>query len=83
MSSGLVVVGTAVGGAAEILVEEENSLLFPPGDPNILAIQINELIESPELRNRLAQNGFRQATEKFDIKQMIEGIESYLLSLAV
>lgn len=80
MSSELAVIGTAVGGAAEILVKNENALLFPPGDSDALAGQILKLIESPALRVRLAQNGLHQAVDSFDIHKMVRGIETYLLS---
>lgn len=81
MASGLAVVGTAVGGAAEILIDNENSLLFPPGDAAELAGQIKKLVEAPTLRQRLAQNGYRRAVDLFDSHHMVEGIEAYLLHL--
>jgi len=81
MASGLAIIGTPVGGAAEILVENENALLFTPNDPSSLSIQLKRLIESPELRRRLTQSGRDIAAKKFDIRRMTEEIESYLQAL--
>lgn len=82
MASGLAIVGTPVGGSAEILVEDENALLFTPDDPASLSRQLKRLIEVPELRERLASSGCKTATQKFDIRRMTEEIESYLQMIA-
>jgi glycosyltransferase involved in cell wall biosynthesis len=81
MASGVAVIGTKVGGAAEILIENENSLSFMPDDPISLANQIRVLSEAPELRMKLATAGKASAMNKFDIKRMTSEIESYLQSM--
>jgi glycosyltransferase involved in cell wall biosynthesis len=81
MASGVAVIGTRVGGAAEILIESENALLFTPNDPVSLANQIKKLIELPELRMRLAQAGKESVVNKFDIQRMTGEIENYLEAL--
>jgi glycogen synthase len=81
MASGVVVVGTAVGGAAEILADGENALTFTADDPASLASQLKRLIDSPALRERLAESARRTATEKFDIRRMTKEIEGYLQTL--
>ena len=40
MAAGTVVIGSTVGGVAEILVGDENSLTFPPGDDSKLATKV-------------------------------------------
>lgn len=82
MASGAVVVGTAVGGAAEILADGENALTFTAGDPSSLASQLKRLIDSPLLRERLAESARRTAAEKFDLRRMTAEIESYLQGIA-
>lgn len=82
MASGLAVVGTAVGGAAEILADGENALTFPPNDPEALSRQLKRLIESPALRERLAAAGRETAVTRFDICRMTDGIEAYLQGIA-
>lgn len=82
MASGVPVIGTRVGGASEILVEDENALTVPPGDPVSLASQIKRLIDSPELRRRLAKTARETAASKFDIHRMTDEIGAYLGSIA-
>ena len=77
MASGVVIIGTATGGAAEILIENENALVFPPGDAVTLAAQIARLIETPKLRQRLAQAARESTLDKFDLNRMATEIESY------
>lgn len=81
LASEVVVVGTATGGAAEILQESENGLTFAPGDAAGLADQIMRLLEQPALRRRLVENGRRTALEKFDLSRMIAEIEAFLSSV--
>lgn len=81
MASGVVVVGTAVGGASEILANNENALIFTPDDPESLLWQLKRLIESPSLRKRLAEAGYRSSIDKFDIQRMTLEIETYLKTL--
>jgi glycogen synthase len=83
MAAGVVVVGTATGGAAELLVDGENCLTFESGNSKSLANKIAFLLESPDLCLRLIENGQKQALEKYDIKQMAGGIESFLSSLVL
>jgi glycosyltransferase involved in cell wall biosynthesis len=81
MASGVTVVGTSVGGAAEILVDGENALTFTPDDPANLAQQLKRLVESPSLRERLSIAGRNTAVNKFDIQRMTTEIESYLQAI--
>lgn len=81
MASGVIVVGAATGGAAEIMSDNENALLFAPGDSKDLADKLVRLIESPALRERLAKAGRETAIAKFDIQRMTGGIEDYLQTI--
>jgi glycosyltransferase involved in cell wall biosynthesis len=78
MAAGTVVVGSATGGAAEILLEDVNGLTFAPGDADGLAAQVARLVASPALQQRLAATAQKMAVEKFDIRRMAQGIASYL-----
>jgi glycosyltransferase involved in cell wall biosynthesis len=81
LASGVAVIGTQVGGAAEILSENENALTFAPEDVDSLASQIKKLSDSPELRMKLAQAGRETAVHKFDLQRMTSEIETYLETL--
>ncbi len=78
MSARLPVIGTAVGGAGEILRDGETGLAFSPGDSQGLAAQITRLAEDSNLRDRLASQGQAFARAQFDISRMAEAIEQYL-----
>lgn len=81
MATGVAVVGSAVGGVTEILLDNETALTYPPGDVEKLAAQVARLIRSPELRQQLATVGRRIALERFDIQRMVTEIEGYLSQL--
>jgi glycosyltransferase involved in cell wall biosynthesis len=53
MASGLPVVVSAVSALAEIISDRQTGLLFPPLDAAALADQLQQLIDSPELRRKL------------------------------
>lgn len=81
MAAGVAVVGSTVGGVAEILRDNETALTYPAGDAEKLAAQVARLIEAPALRQQIATAGQRVALERFDIQRMATEIESYLEQL--
>lgn len=81
MAAGLCVVGTRTGGAAEILVGEENALTFPPGEAGALSMQLERLAGDDMLRRRLAEAGRRQVRERFSLDRMVGEIEAFLACL--
>ena len=81
MASGTTVVGAATGGAAEIMTDNENALLFAPGDAKDLADKLMKLITSPAMREKLSKAGRETAITKFDIQRMTTGIEDHLQTL--
>lgn len=76
MSCGTPVVGTAVGGAAEFLVDEENCLTFTPAEASTLALSLHRLAEDDSLRARLVAGG-RATAEEFDVDRLAETLESW------
>jgi glycogen synthase len=78
-AAGLAVIGTATGGAAELILDEETGLHFTPGDPAQLARQIQRLRQEPDLYQKLAEAGRAHAISKFDLTRMVAEIEAYLL----
>jgi glycogen synthase len=82
MASGLPVVGTCVGGAAELLIESQNALTFTPDDHFDLAQQLKKLMESPALRQKLGVKGREIAVSRFDLHRMTTEIEASMQALA-
>ncbi|MDH7515352.1 MAG: glycosyltransferase family 4 protein [Bacteroidota bacterium] len=75
LASGLPVVGTNTAGTPEIIHDGETGLLVAPGDPERLARALYTLMETPELRHRLAEQGRRHAEERFSHHRQCEEIE--------
>lgn len=54
MASGVPVVSTPISGIPEVIRSEVEGLLVPPNNPGKLADALDRLLDSPELRERLA-----------------------------
>lgn len=66
MASGLPVVASDDGGAAEVLVHEETGLLVPPADAEALAAALRRLIREPGLRRELGCSAREWVRAAFD-----------------
>jgi glycosyltransferase involved in cell wall biosynthesis len=82
MAAALAVIGTAVGGQAEILTDSENALVYLPGNAEQLADAIQMLRCEPDLRARLATAGQKTVEQRFTLDRMIDEMEAWLLKLA-
>lgn len=63
MLNGIPVVASDIPPLRRLVGDEEAGLLFPPGDPQAAASQIRRLVEDPDLRSRLGQEGHNRAAE--------------------
>ncbi len=75
MACGVPVVGTGRGGSGEIMVDGENSLLFPPGDSLALADRVRQLVEDGHLYHRIAESASQTVHERFDVERMVDRLE--------
>jgi len=71
MMAKLPVVATAVGGVPELVDDGITGILVPPGDVEALRVAIKKLIEYPDLRIRMGENGYKKAVEKFKLENML------------
>jgi glycosyltransferase involved in cell wall biosynthesis len=78
MSCGLSVVSTATGGNVEVIRDRKNALVFERKDSAACAAHIIELMEDPQLFERLSREGRRTVEEGFQIEGMIDRLESSL-----
>ena len=69
MSLGKAVIATAVGGAREVLVEGDNSLLVRPEAPDALAAAIRRLIEDPLLASELGKKARATYEKNFTMER--------------
>ncbi len=72
---GLPVITTPVGGIPDVAIEDQNMLLFNPGDINKLANQISRLITDGELLKTLIAASKYLANTKFNITTINSEIE--------
>jgi glycosyltransferase involved in cell wall biosynthesis len=77
MASGVPIVSTWVSGIPELINSEDEGLLVPPNNPAMLADALDRLLNSPELRERLAL----AARAKIETCFSIERSSAQLLSL--
>jgi type III pantothenate kinase len=61
MACGVPVVGTAVGGLLDTIVDGETGVLVPPRRPDRLADALRELLADPSRRRRMGAAGARRA----------------------
>ncbi|MEM9831025.1 MAG: glycosyltransferase family 4 protein [Bacteroidota bacterium] len=75
MALGVPVIATQMGGNSELIREGVNGLLFENGDEQQLAHYINQLLDTPELRESFAEAGRRTALEDFSLDRMLDQYE--------
>ena len=76
MRTGTPVIASDVGGIPEVVRDNENGVLIPPNEPNVLADRCNRLLYETEWYDRLAK-GARQTMQRFTPQAMLESTESY------
>jgi glycosyltransferase involved in cell wall biosynthesis len=73
-SVGAAIVATSVGGIPQVIVDGENGLLVPPGDPGRLVDALARVSADPELRHRLGRQALAGSAE-FDVARASHEIE--------
>jgi glycosyltransferase involved in cell wall biosynthesis len=76
MERGRAVVGSAVGGLPELVVDGETGLLVPPGDAAALAEALVELARSPERARAMGAGGRSRAVEEFSAERCADRIDA-------
>ncbi len=76
MASGKPVIASNIGGLSEIIIDNYNGILIPPGDPELLADRIIELLNDDKLIFKMGFYGRRIAVEKYSwniiVKRILE-----------
>lgn len=81
MAYGKPIISTPVGGIPEAVEEGLNGFLIQPGDYKALAEKIDLLASDKDLREKMGQESYRIAKEKFDIKVISKQLEEIYDSL--
>ena len=74
MAAAKPVIGSAVGGIPDQVVDGRNGFLVPPGCPDEIQEKVLSLVADPSLCKRMGKTGRRIAESKFDIRNRIERI---------
>jgi glycosyltransferase involved in cell wall biosynthesis len=74
MAAQLAVVVTRVGAIPEVVSDRHSALLVPPRDPDSLTAALVALLDDPQLRVRIAAEGFRIAASEFEVERAVERI---------
>ncbi|TCD58119.1 glycosyltransferase family 4 protein [Synechococcus sp. BS55D] len=82
MASGLALLSSAVGGAAEVFEHNTSGLGFEAGNPNSLAAQIERLFKEPGLLRMLQENGMERARNRLDVGRSARQIEAIISQIA-
>ncbi len=83
MASGLPVISSQLGGIPEIVVNEQTGILTPPDDYDLLASQLDRLVEKADLRSAMSRAARTRAESHFDAQRNITTILSRMRQEAV
>jgi sugar transferase (PEP-CTERM/EpsH1 system associated) len=75
MAAGVPVVASAVGGNTEIVRDQQDGLIFPPGDIERLGACLALLCRDGSYRQRLGRSGYERVLHAFSIRAMIDRYE--------
>jgi glycosyltransferase involved in cell wall biosynthesis len=81
MAAGKPVVASNVGGIADLVQNDINGLLVPPGDEKALAASIKQLINNPEQAKLMGQRG-KELCNQFSVEAMVEKIDALYMELS-
>lgn len=78
---GCPVVVSDAGGSGEAVLHGQTGLVVPKRDPNALAQAYLSLLQKPDLRNKLGQNGAKRARTRLSRQVMVGGITAVMQTL--
>lgn len=81
MAMGLPVIASDVDGNRELIRDGINGYLLAPGDVIGFARRIDQIIDNPELADRLGEQAHRDVLQHFDMPRMINAYHQLFLSL--
>lgn len=81
MASGLALVSSGVGGAAEVFEEGISGLSFQAGNAQSLAFQLERLWDNPKLLETLQTNGQKRAREHFSVQHSAKELENLFFNI--
>ena len=80
MAAKLPIVATRVGGIPEMIANGQNGFLVAPEDVDGLAKACNHLLENPEKRLDMAEEGWKTVNRKFSVKRQVDQLKKLYLA---
>lgn len=81
LAVGTPVIGTSVGGVAEVVTNGENGLLVPPGDPAAFGAAIARFYAEPDLRRRITAAA-APSVERYAPERILGELEQLIVRAA-
>ena len=81
MAAKLPIVASRVGGIPEMVTDARNGILLEPEDSAALASACIQLLNSPERRAAMGQEGHRIVNQKFSIERQVHQLKELYLDL--
>ncbi|MDA7980578.1 MAG: glycosyltransferase [Pirellulales bacterium] len=81
LAAGRPFVAPNVGSIAETLLDGRNGYIAPPGDEATMSNHIVQLLNAPELANRLGAAGRERVVKHFSLERMVESYEDLIESI--
>ena len=72
MAAGRACIASNVGGLPELITNEKDGILVPPGDSEALSRGILRLLDDGGLRRSLAENARKKAFDDFSIERSVK-----------
>jgi len=76
MARGIPVVATNVGGVGELVQDNVNGLLVPPGDPKALADALARVLQDRSFARALGAKGVERVSGEFDLDRSVDQLQS-------
>jgi len=81
MAAGIPVISTTVSAILELVENEISGLIVPPAEPEALAVAINSLLDSPEIRSRCIAGGKLKVEGEFSEEVNAEKLSQLFKSI--
>jgi len=81
MAARRTVIGTAISGTPELILDGETGLLVPPGAPDAMAAAVTALADDPVRRRQMGERGRRRVEQLFEASVALDRWEEYLSRL--
>ena len=74
-------ISTNIASIPEVIHDGENAFLITPGDVELLALHIKQLVENDEMRRLFSEKSYRLISENFSLNYNIEQLKGIYVKL--